>query len=90
MDCKDCISASIANYKTVVASKNKIIRWLSIIIIIMFVGFVAYAIVDKIIDSQYEYEADDVRVISEDDGDANYIGGNGDISYGKDYSQATD
>lgn len=88
MDCKTCQSktnleesVNDAFFKSVIRRKNRENTLLFVLCCLLIVGFTAYAIYNKWVDSQYETVTEDVRVISENDGDANYIGNDGDITY---------
>lgn len=87
MNCSECnknSNADTAFYKAVIKRKNRENVFLFVICLALVVGFAAYAIYTKWVDSQFETVSEDIRVISDDEGDANYIGNDGDIIYGGD------
>ena len=86
MDCKSCVAKSEGEkpdtfFSLIIKRKNRENLLLFVLCILLIVGFTAYVIIDKILDSQYETVSEDIRVISDDTGDANYIGHDGDITY---------
>lgn len=87
MTCSECnknSNADAAFYKAIIKRKNRENVFLLVICLALIVGFTAYAIYTKWVDSQFETVSEDIRVISDDEGDANYIGNDGDIIYGGD------
>jgi len=87
MTCSECNKSSNADtafYKAIIKRKNRENVFLLVICLALIVGFTAFAIYTKWVDSQFETVSEDIRVISDDEGDANYIGNDGDIIYGGD------
>lgn len=90
MDCKTCNhtatsgNADTAFYRSIIKRRNTECILLFVLCILLAVAFTGYAVYVKWVDSQFETVSEDIRVISEDNGDANYIGNDGDIIYGED------
>lgn len=89
--CADKIPANIpyVAHESAMARAERQIKRLVAVVVILSVLFVGYIVFDKWNDSQYKdvVETEEITVEAGENGIANYIGNDGDIYNGEDYSQ---
>jgi hypothetical protein len=86
MENKDNIVISKYAFERMQAKDEMNDRWRNIIIIILIILLVVTNAMWLVAWNQYDYVDGYVEIDTGEGGDANYIGNDGDISYGTDYS----
>ena len=88
MDCEECKHSKTVSWSYVELlqdSYKRVIRWMAIFILVLL-AVIAFGVYEW---TQYDYEATDesISLTTRGGGDTNYIGNDGDITYGTDYGE---